>query len=145
MDAEVAEYALAPDEFFATSEKDDWTAVRVKGDPASRWGVLSFVSTKVAADDRVNIIQHAGGGSKQLSFYANVVVFVGEGRVQYLTDTLPGSSGSPVFDRDWRLVAVHHSGGWLVEPGSKDDVYYRNEGILIDVVIAGLKTAGAPE
>jgi V8-like Glu-specific endopeptidase len=50
--------------------------------------------------------------------FANAVVLVGEGRVQYLTDTLPGSSGSPVFDADWNVVALHHSGGWLKEPNA---------------------------
>jgi hypothetical protein len=31
-------------------------------------------------------------------------------RVRYATNTLPGSSGSPVFDMDWRLIALHHYG-----------------------------------
>lgn len=35
-------------------------------------------------------------------------------RVHYRTNTLPGSSGSPVLDRRLELVALHHSG----EPGS---------------------------
>jgi V8-like Glu-specific endopeptidase len=62
--------------------------------------------------------------------------------LQYLTDTLPGSSGSPVFDRDWNVVALHHSGGWLAEPGSSDKTTdYRNEGILIDVIMAGIQAA----
>ena len=29
--------------------------------------------------------------------------------ISYTTDTLPGSSGSPAFNYDWELVAVHHS------------------------------------
>ena len=37
-------------------------------------------------------------------------------RVQYRNNTMPGSSGSPVLDRDLGLVALHHSG----EPGSPD-------------------------
>lgn len=93
----------------------------------------------MSAGDRVNIIQHPGGGQKQLSFFANVVVFAGPSRVQYLTDTLPGSSGSPVFDRAWDLVALHHSGGWLVEPGGDPkQTFFRNEGIAMDALIAGL-------
>lgn len=54
---------------------------------------------------------------------------------------LPGSSGSPVFDDDWEVVALHHSGGWLREPGVKL-TYYRNEGIAIDKVIDALETHG---
>src|SRR5687768_18362021 len=30
--------------------------------------------------------------------------------VMYTADTLEGSSGSPAFNRDWELVAVHHGG-----------------------------------
>jgi hypothetical protein len=37
-------------------------------------------------------------------------------RVHYRTNTMPGSSGSPVLNRDLELVALHHSG----EPGSPD-------------------------
>ncbi len=67
------------------------------------------------------------------------MAFVGGGRVQYLTDTLPGSSGSPVFDTDWNLIALHHSGGWLTEPNAATkSTYYRNEGIAIDSIIQDL-------
>jgi V8-like Glu-specific endopeptidase len=30
--------------------------------------------------------------------------------VRYAVNTEPGTSGSPVFDKDWRLVALHHLG-----------------------------------
>lgn len=135
--------ALDPTAFFATSVADDWTAVRVAGDPQERWGALSVRRSGVKTNDRVNIIQHPGGGHKQLSLFANVAVFVGAGRVQYLTDTLPGSSGAPVFDREWSVVALHHSGGWIPEPG-RSHRFLRNEGILIDVVLDGLSAAGHP-
>ena len=138
LDAPFEEFSLAPDEFFRTSKDDDWTAVRIKGDPA-KWGELEMKPVTVKAGDHVNIIQHPGGAQKQISFAANLVAFIGGGRIQYLTDTLPGSSGSPVFDTDWNLIALHHSGGWLTEPdaGSKS-THYRNEGIAIHRVIEGL-------
>jgi hypothetical protein len=31
-------------------------------------------------------------------------------RVRYVTTTEPGSSGSPCFDGDWNLIALHHAG-----------------------------------
>ena len=30
--------------------------------------------------------------------------------IRYRTNTLPGSSGSPCFNSNWELVALHHSG-----------------------------------
>jgi V8-like Glu-specific endopeptidase len=139
LSAPMEEYRFLPRKLFKTSIADDWTAVRVEGSPAKKWGTLKLEPAKPKVGDHVNIIQHAGGGPKQISFFANVVVFVGEGRIQYLTDTLPGSSGSPVFDPEWNVVALHHSGGWLHEPNApKKTTYYRNEGILIDCIIAGL-------
>jgi V8-like Glu-specific endopeptidase len=99
------------------------------------------VPATVQVDAYVNIIQHPGGGPKQIGLYHNTVAYVGEGRVQYLTDTLPGSSGAPVFDGSWNVVALHHSGGMLREPGTKN-VVYRNEGIAVNTVIDDLRNAG---
>jgi hypothetical protein len=141
LDAPLEEAALAPQEAFVTSADDDWTAVRVQGTPNAVWGALPLVRATPQRDDFVTIIQHPGGGPKQIALYHNVVVYADARRVQYLTDTLPGSSGSPVFDTAWRVVALHHSGGWLREPGSKQ-TYYRNEGIHAGVVIDGLMAAG---
>ncbi|AKT39998.1 trypsin-like peptidase domain-containing protein [Chondromyces crocatus] len=142
-DAEMEEFLLDPDAFFATSAADDCTLVKVQGNPSSRWGAIDLQPAPITRDDRVNIIQHPGGDQKQLSFFHNLVVYAGEGRLQYLTDTLPGSSGSPVFDREWRLVAIHHSGGWVVEPGTREQ-FYRNEGILAERILALLHTAREP-
>jgi hypothetical protein len=142
----IAEFVLAPEDGFATSPPDggdDWTAVRVKGDPTKEWGFLALVETDVKANDYVNIIQHPGGLPKQIALYHNLVVFVGADRVQYLTDTLPGSSGSPVFDSQWRVVALHHSGGYLTEPGSQvKRLYFRNEGIQVQAILKGLAEQG---
>jgi hypothetical protein len=137
-DADVEEARLDPGAFFATSVDDDCTIVKALGSPTTRWGALDLLPASIREDDRVNIIQHPGGEQKQLSFFHNLVVYVGEGRVQYLTDTLPGSSGSPVFDKDWNLVALHHSGGWIPEPGARGR-FFRNEGIHVDRLIAMLR------
>jgi V8-like Glu-specific endopeptidase len=143
---QIAEFLLTPDDGFATSPMeggDDWTAVRVKGDPGKDWGFLPLAAADVNTNDYVNIIQHPRGLTKQIALYHNLVVFVGADRVQYLTDTLPGSSGSPVFDSQWRVVALHHSGGKLTEPGSKRKrLYFRNEGIHVTAIVKGLAELG---
>lgn len=138
-DAEVEELRLDPDVSFLSSREDDFTIVKVRGEPSKRWGAIEIETARVSVGDRVNIIQHPGGGQKQLSFFHNLVEFVGQGRVQYLTDTLPGSSGAPVFDREWRLVALHKRGGWIPEPGSKERAY-RNEGIHVDRLLEALRS-----
>lgn len=143
-DGEVAEFTLDPDSLFETSPADggdDWTIIRIKGNPNACWGALDVSANTVGMNDFVSIIQHPGGMSKQIAIYHNAVVFVDLGRVQYMTDTMPGSSGSPVFDDDWNVVAMHHSGGWLPEPGS-NKVFFRNEGIHIRVLVDALKGLG---
>jgi V8-like Glu-specific endopeptidase len=137
LDLEPTDLRLDPAKGFKTSSDDDWTFIRVSGDANADWGVIPIEEVDVRETDRVNIIQHPSGGPKQIAIYHNVVAYVDEERVQYLTDTLPGSSGSPVFDSQWRLVALHHSGGWILEPQSKSQVF-RNEGININRVLKGL-------
>lgn len=140
LDAQVDPYPIDPASLL-TSEADDWSAVKIVGD-ASAWGRIKWAPQPVKVGDYVNIIQHPGGTHKQISLIANVVAFVGGARVQYLTDTLPGSSGAPVFDADWNLVALHHAGGALTEPNSPDKrTFYRNEGVEIARVIEGLAAA----
>ena len=146
LDATVDLYTLEPEQGFATSPReeqggDDWTAVRVRGNPNQKWGRVALAPASPKVKDEVVIIQHPGGGMKQIALSHNVVAFVDDRRLQYLTDTTEGSSGSPVFNTDWQLVAVHHKGGYLREPGSKKAVF-RNQGIHINAVIAGLNKEG---
>jgi hypothetical protein len=141
LDLEPVTFGLKPSAGFATSKTDDWTMVRVDGNANSEFGAIDIDPIDVSRVQRVNIIQHPSGGPKQIALYHNVVAFADDKRVQYLTDTLPGSSGSPVFDDRWRLVALHHSGGWIVQPGAKQ-VFFRNEGININLVERALTSSG---
>lgn len=136
-DAPVHTVAFAADRGFVTDITHDWSLVRLGVAPGEEWGVIPVEPCDVVVGAAVYIIQHPGGATKHIALGDNRVTFVGDGRVQYLTDTLPGSSGSPVFDRALRLVALHHSGGYLREPGSKTRLF-RNEGIAISEVHAGL-------
>lgn len=58
--------------------------------------------------DALNIVQHPGGELKQVSFRENLLIDQDENFLLYETDTERGSSGSPVFNDQWDLVAVHH-------------------------------------
>jgi V8-like Glu-specific endopeptidase len=50
-----------------------------------------------------------------------------------MTDTMPGSSGSPVFADDWSVVAIHHAGGNL-QKNSRGDRMFANEGVLFSFI-----------
>ncbi len=146
LNARIQPYHLAPANGFATSPTedqggDDWTAVRLDGKANEKWGALQLQQVTPKIQDEVIIIQHPGGGPKQIAMSHNTIVFVNENRLQYLTDTMEGSSGSPVFNTEWQVVALHHKGGIIQEPGTKLRVF-RNQGVHINAVIAGLNTAG---
>ena len=69
------------------------------------WGHLRLQPIwEARPGEHVSIIQHPNGGLKQVAVTANQVVNVFEHRLQYTTDTLPGSSGSPVFTRIFNLM-----------------------------------------
>ena len=55
----------------------------------------------------VNIIQHPKGGPKRVAFRNNLVTAADATMIRYFTDTDTGSSGSPVCDDAWRVVALH--------------------------------------
>lgn len=120
---------------FHTNEMLDYSIVRVSGSPGLKWGYIKLpIDDAVKVQDDVFIIQHPGGEHKQIALSDNVIAYVDDALVQYLTDTLPGSSGSPVFNDSMRLIALHHSGGWIPEP-STGSTHFRNEGIRISVIL----------
>jgi len=101
------------------------------------WGSLdlAFNANSVALADHVTIIQHPMGGPKQICLTDNKVINIFDGKLQYTTDTMPGSSGSPVFNDQWRVVAIHHAGGNLVT-NTRGDRVFANQGILIKSILA---------
>lgn len=58
----------------------------------------------------LNLLQHPEGNAMKVSLSNNGVVKTNEARglVLYVNQTKRGSSGSPCFNNDWSLVALHH-------------------------------------
>lgn len=139
LDMAFEEFTIAKgDGNFFTSKDDDWSFVKLNGDANAKYGALNLAGTAAAKDDFVNIIQHPAGGPKQIALYHNVVTSVDDKYVFYLTDTLPGSSGSPAFNSEWEVVALHHWGGTTKEAYSNMSVY-RNRGVNIIRIKSKLK------
>lgn len=135
------ELALDPDRFFQADLALDFALVAVRATPAelARFGFnrLHEAEGKAIVGDFVTIIQHPGGEKKQIALRENRIVDVLERFLHYETDTEPGSSGSPVFNDQWEVVALHHAavpapeqgelGGWL------------NEGVRVSRLVAHLR------
>ncbi|MCW5801639.1 MAG: trypsin-like peptidase domain-containing protein [Deltaproteobacteria bacterium] len=115
----------------------DWAIVKLAEVVPGDRRPLRFASRPAAADAWVAIIQHPDGLPKKIALHHNTVTYADDNYVHYLTDTLGGSSGSPVFDEQWQVVALHHAGGDMRVPGMAATVY-RNRGIPIARVKARL-------
>jgi len=135
-------FSARPDIFFYTNPDLDYSIVSVENQPGYKYGTIPIaLNPSIRIGDRVSIIQHPSGQPKQVAMVDNEIMYLDNKIVQYLTDTLPGSSGSPVFNEAWELVALHHSGGWIPEPNS-NSTHFRNEGIQIKAILKDLKAEG---
>lgn len=111
--------------------------------PGEKWGHIPLKDAlSYAHGQHLNIIQHPQGRRKEVALQHNEVTNVYDTRVRYTTDTEPGSSGSPVFNNEWDLVALHHAAGtWEPDPG----VWVSNEGMRIDKIVAHLRDHASQE
>ena len=105
--------------------------------PGSRWGHLQLPTGRVLlrTGTHVNIIQHPQGRRKEIAVQQNRIDRIFGDVVRYTTDTEPGSSGSPVFNNAWDLLAIHHAGG----DRQPDGTWINNEGIRMDRVVSDLR------
>lgn len=131
-------YRLDPDQLFITDEHLDFTLVALKDNPSCEkhpedFGHLKLIpeAGKILEGEYVSIIQHPNGGPKSVTIRENKVSSIFDDFVHYLTDTEPGSSGSPVFNDQWIVVALHHSG---VPDPNKKNAWIGNEGIRISAI-----------
>lgn len=135
---QVSTFRLRPDLVFWTSPAVladgtgglDITFVAIDGGPGAIFGHVPLLrqSFAVADNDKLNIIQHPYGRLKEVAIRDNTVKFQDARVVLYESDTEPGSSGAPVMNDAWELVALHHA--------AKDKV---NEGIKFSAIATALE------
>jgi endonuclease G len=140
-------YTLDPTSFI-TNKDLDFTRVKINQasnpTPLNNWGYLDLApdATPVMSDP-VNIIQHPNGDDKQIALTSNEVISIWGSKIFYKADTEPGSSGSPVFNQDWKVVALHHAGKLMSEGGltinDKGEKASANRGILISFILDEIK------
>jgi endonuclease G len=144
-------FKLDPDRFFLSSDETDLDYALVAIGPKVSGplehddiGFLPMINN----DDKqmksifVNCIQHPDGNPKQLVVRENRLTARTPNTLIYSSDTLPGSSGSPVCNDDWEVIALHHYGGpYRAIADRGDDAglpLNGNEGIRISSIMKNL-------
>jgi len=157
-------FNLAPDTFFYSFEDLDYCLIAVDSMDTTgshRLSDVGYISLepklgKLGDEDveLLNIIHHPKGDYKQLSIRENRFKRIMSTTLWYESDTAQGSSGSPVFNDQWQVVALHHMGvpkrnkkgqfldkeNEVIEPGEDGQIeisrvhWIANEGIRISVI-----------
>lgn len=150
-------FNLDPVQLFYTSTELDITLVAVaamsdSGVPIERYGWLPLLplSGKSVDGEWVSIIQHPGGMTKQIAIHASQIIKLDPAKVSgitdsfihYTTDTEPGSSGSPVLNDQWQVVAIHHKA--VQAPRKRGDGgeirWLANEGVRVSAIFKHLES-----
>ncbi|TWO66020.1 trypsin-like peptidase domain-containing protein [Caenimonas sedimenti] len=90
----------------------------------------------VTGKTKAFVVGHPKGGSLQFSLQDSVLLDVcSEQRLMhYRTPTDPGSSGSPVFNENWEVIALHHAGAHDCPRLRGGGSYEANEGITLQAI-----------
>lgn len=117
----------------------DWALLPL-AQPEEGRPLAPLANTAAAKGDRVAIVQHPNGMVKQVALHNNLVLGAEPTRLTYLTDTEGGSSGAPVFNNDWEVVALHRAGVEVKKPLRRELIY--NEGTPIAYARARARALG---
>lgn len=130
---------------------DDWRnqppldyAILKLAEPSTRTPVTLAPKSLAGFEDAVapvNIIQHPNGNPKSIGVRNNLTSELAEHELRYFTDTMRGSSGSPVCNDLWQAVALHRAEFRLCTPTNfqgKDSAWV-NRGVRIDRIIDHLE------
>lgn len=147
----LSRFEFDPDSFFITDDTNDldYTLIALgrrlgAGKDLSAFGYcpLSSAGDKHSLGEFANIIQHPGGRHKEVVVRENRLAARLEHVLHYVADTEPGSSGSPVFNSEWRPIALHHWGSpWRQRRDASGNLLPRkiNEGIRISSIVKELR------
>ncbi|CAN5543463.1 hypothetical protein BH10PLA2_BH10PLA2_27160 [soil metagenome] len=140
-----AEKLDTPDAVAPTADELDYAVIRLErpigneslqagatDSPKRGWIQLPNELPAVIPQMPILILQYPNRGPLKLAFDTDAKVrVIHEGRrIRYSTNTEGGSSGSPCFNLDWQLLALHHYGDPKSPFGGKEF----NQGVPVDAI-----------
>lgn len=115
-------------------EEADYALLRISrkiGDEGKRkWNPLSNMVPRPAPPDTLIILQHPEGSPLKLAIGTVQELNENETRLRYNTNTEGGSSGSPCYNFNLDLVALHHGG----DPDHSRDAEF-NQGVPVEWIV----------
>lgn len=149
IDGQMEHFLVAPVDpaRYLSNEDLDFALVGIVADAGVRpKSILPLIGSraKIINDEAVSIIQHPGAQPKQVALRDNKVIDLLPDFLHYTTDTEPGASGSPVFNDQWEVVALHHAGVPGTGPaaggaGGDQVTWVANEGVRVSRIVSYLK------
>ena len=90
----------------------------------------------IESKSKAFVVGHPRGAGLQISLHDSRLLDVDDQwrLLHYRTPTDPGSSGSPVFNEDWQVMALHHAGTSETPRLHGNGTYEANEGIVLGAI-----------
>lgn len=109
---------FACDQFIMTDMVYDFTLLKCKNSPGTKYGWVGLSSSKPALNSEIYVIQENCDYIQDIHCTIDKyiaygdILDVGTYQVSHNADTLPGSSGSPIFSGSSnQVIALHNAGG----------------------------------
>jgi Trypsin-like peptidase domain len=118
-------------------ENLDATVVRLEGIGDASVGLETARQLPVIEPTtKAYVVGHPRGGGMQISLHDSTLMDIDDDErlVHYRTPTDPGSSGSPVFNAQWEVIALHHGGSKDTPRLHGQGHYEANEGITVNAI-----------
>ena len=143
---EVTTFGFDPGRFFLADEGLDFAivAVQASAEALAPFGFNRLIESegKALIGEFVTIVQHPRGEKKQVALRENRIVDGVPKFLHYTADTEPGSSGSPVFNDQWEVCALHHAS--VRAPEHPEFGHVLNEGIRVCAILRVVKDSQLP-
>jgi endonuclease G len=130
------------EELVAWNQALDYAVLRLKGDGRDGLRLGGQLKYSGTDDDRpaLNIIQHPDGKPKKFAIRNNLLTQATDTQLRYFTDTMGGSSGSPIMDDEWKAVGLHRGATPVTGVNfNGKPVAYVNVGIQLSSILKDLQ------